>query len=111
MSCGVGHRRGSDPVLLWLWHRPAAEALIRPLAWDLPYAIGVALKRQKKNKFLHVKHVYKNTVPLKKFLVSYKKLHLGTRGHLCNNSLPKGIRKMSHTLPWKFLGECLNTFE
>ena len=27
MSCGVGHRLGSDPALLWLWCRPAATAL------------------------------------------------------------------------------------
>ena len=33
MSCGVGHRHGSDLVLLWLWRRPAATALIRPLAY------------------------------------------------------------------------------
>ena len=26
MSCGVGCRCSSDPVLLWLWHRPAATA-------------------------------------------------------------------------------------
>ena len=32
MSSGVGHRRGSDPALLQLWHRPAAEARIQPLA-------------------------------------------------------------------------------
>ena len=31
MSCGVGRRCGSDPVLLWLRCRPAAVALIRPL--------------------------------------------------------------------------------
>ena len=43
MSCGVGHRWGSDLVLLWLWHRPAAVALIRPLAWAPPDAIRVAL--------------------------------------------------------------------
>ena len=24
VSCGVGHRQGSDPVLLWLWRRLAA---------------------------------------------------------------------------------------
>ena len=48
MSCGVGRRRGLDLVLLWLWHRPAAEALIKPLAWEPPYAASVALKRQKK---------------------------------------------------------------
>ena len=48
MSCGVGRRRGSDSVLLWLWHRPVATALIRPLAGQLPYAECVALKRQEK---------------------------------------------------------------
>ena len=36
-----------DPALLWLWCGPAASAPIRPLAWDLPYAAGAALKRQK----------------------------------------------------------------
>ena len=50
-SCGVGCRCGSDPVLLWLWSRLAAEALIRPLAWDLPFATGVALKIKKERKF------------------------------------------------------------
>ena len=44
MSFGVSHRSGLDPVLLWLWHRPAAIALIRPLAWEPPYATSVALK-------------------------------------------------------------------
>ena len=47
MSCGVGHRHGSDPVLLWLWCRLVAVALVHPLAWESPYAVGVALKRQK----------------------------------------------------------------
>ena len=32
-----------------LWHRPAATAPIRPLAWEPPYAAGAALKRQKKS--------------------------------------------------------------
>ena len=36
-----------DPALLWLWHKLAAAALIQPLAWELPYAAGAALKRQK----------------------------------------------------------------
>ena len=57
MSCGVGRRQGLDPVLLWLWRRLAATAAIRPLAWEPPYAAGVALekvKRQKKKK-LHFK--------------------------------------------------------
>ena len=50
MSCGVGRRCGSDPALLWLWHRQAAVAPIGPLAWEPPYAAGVALKEQKKKK-------------------------------------------------------------
>ena len=50
MSYGGGHRLGSDPALLWLWGRLVAIALIRPLAWEPPYAKDVALKRQKKKK-------------------------------------------------------------
>ena len=49
MSCGVGGRRGSDPALLWLWHRSVAVAPVQPLAWEPPHASGVALKR-KQNK-------------------------------------------------------------
>ena len=45
MSCGVVHRHGLDLELLWLWHRPAAIAPIGPLAWELPYVVGVALKK------------------------------------------------------------------
>ena len=50
MSCGVGLRPGSDPTLLWLWCRPAATASIGPLAWEPPYASGVALEKGKKTK-------------------------------------------------------------
>ena len=32
-----------DPLLLWLWCRPAAIAPIRPLAWKPPYAADVAI--------------------------------------------------------------------
>ena len=35
VSCGVGCKRSSDLALLWLWQRPAAVALIQPLAWNL----------------------------------------------------------------------------
>ena len=44
-------------MLLWLWRRPAAAALIQPLAWEPPYAMGVALKKDKGPK--------KKTTPLK----------------------------------------------
>ena len=50
MSCSVRSQRGSDPALLWLWCRLAAVALIQPLAWDLPYAVGAALKKKKRRK-------------------------------------------------------------
>ena len=33
-------------ALLWLWRRLTAAALIQPLAWELPYAAGVALKKK-----------------------------------------------------------------
>jgi len=45
VSCGVGRRLGLDPTWLWLWHRPAATALIGPLAWEPPYAVGGALEK------------------------------------------------------------------
>ena len=50
MSYGVGHRRGLDLALLWLWGKPAAVALIGPLAWEPPYAKGMALKKVQKKK-------------------------------------------------------------
>ena len=50
VSCGVGCRRSSDLELLWLWCRLAATALIRPPAWEPPYAVGAALKKTKQIK-------------------------------------------------------------
>ena len=41
---------GLDTVLLWLWRRLAAVALIRHLAWEPPYSVGVALKKKPKKK-------------------------------------------------------------
>ena len=46
MNCGIGHKCGLDPKLLWLW--PAAAAPTGPLAWKLPYGADEALKRGKK---------------------------------------------------------------
>ena len=58
MSCGVSCRHSWDLVLLWLWCRLATAALIWPLAWELPYALGAALKKQKipKHKTQKTKH-------------------------------------------------------
>ena len=50
VSCGVGHRHSSDLAFLWLWCRPTATVPIRPLAWELRYAVSEALKRQKKKR-------------------------------------------------------------
>ena len=48
LSCSVGLRFSSD--LAWLWHRPAAVVPIQPVAWELPYVVGAALKGLKKKK-------------------------------------------------------------
>ena len=50
MNCGVGHRRGLDPELLWLWCRSVATAPIQHLAWEPSYAMGAIPKRKKKKK-------------------------------------------------------------
>ena len=49
MSRGVGHRPGSGLVLLWLWRRRMATALIRPLAWK-PKNVTEEDKKKKKKK-------------------------------------------------------------
>ena len=54
MSSDVGHRCSSDPTLLCLWYRLAAIDPTWPLAWELPYAAGAALKKQK------IKNIKKN---------------------------------------------------
>ena len=51
MNCGVGHRHSLDLVVLWLWRRLAATALILPLAWEPPYAVNVAVKIKKCSMF------------------------------------------------------------
>jgi len=48
LCCRVGHRCGSDPVLLWPGYRLAAVAPIGLPVWECPYAIGAALKKKKK---------------------------------------------------------------
>ena len=37
-----------DLVLLRLWYRPAAAGPVQPLAWNLPYAMGMGLKSKNK---------------------------------------------------------------
>ena len=47
-SCGTGLRSSLDPLLLKLWRRLVAAALIRPLACEAPYTTGAAVKKKKK---------------------------------------------------------------
>ena len=47
MSCGLDRRHSSVLALLWLWHRLAAVAPVRPLAWEPPHVAGAALKKKK----------------------------------------------------------------
>ena len=74
MSCGVGRRCGSDPMLLWLWCRLTATTLIRPIAWEPPYATGAGLekaKRPKTNKTKTKKKVKRQPTKWEKILVGH----------------------------------------
>ena len=68
MSCGVGCKCGSDLLLLWLWHRPAATAPIRPLVGEPPYAACPPTKnkrtkeREKKETLCKLNWVYQTRV-------------------------------------------------
>ena len=111
--CGVGHRHGSDPALLWLWHRPAATAMNGPLAWELLYAADAALKRQKKKKSsppnplgrvslpapLHLSQSYLNKsisclsvcLSLNSFCTEAKNLNLSKSRHQASDSYLKTV--------------------
>ena len=60
MSCGVGCRCGLDPALLWMWFRPSAEALIQPLAQELPYASRCSPPKKAKPKNTEIKGISTN---------------------------------------------------
>ena len=68
VSCGVGHKCGSDPLLLllwlWLWHRLAAIAPTQALAWELPHAL-----EKNKNKQIDLKNrqIWTDIFPKKKY--------------------------------------------
>ena len=65
MSCGVGQRHGSDLALLWLCR---VAALLWPITWELPYAMGsAALKRQ--NKQTKNKYTNKSIYPTQAFYI------------------------------------------
>ena len=45
-------------MLLWLWQRPAAAALIQPLAQEIPHVTSAALKRKGKKKKKDIEEIY-----------------------------------------------------
>ena len=66
-----------DLVLLLLWRRLAAVALIQPLAWKRPYAACAALKTNKKTKKPTTQNVkHKKVEDLFIFLLEIKSLSL-----------------------------------
>ena len=85
-----------DPVLLWLWCRLAATALIRPLAWEPPYTVGVALKKKKKlksnqgkkknkdkNEDVLLNRLYSGQKRLERHPESTERQKLSTKNSLC----------------------------
>ena len=48
MSCGIGHRCGSDLELLWLWRRPVDTAVIQPQPGNFHMPQVQPLKKKKK---------------------------------------------------------------
>ena len=54
-------------MLLWQWCGPKAAALIGPLAWEPPYAVGAVLKKKKiviANQIKFFNHYVAETQPL-----------------------------------------------
>ena len=100
----VGCRHGSDPGLLWLWRRPVAKALIRPLAWEPPYTVGAALKRPKKKR--RCKMIFSWESRLFKCYISIS-IYLSISSYLIKK--PVLLSFKIYPLPFRDL-ECLSVF-
>ena len=50
MSCGAGRRCGLDPVLQWLWCRPAAAALIQNTSPGISICPRCGHKKERKKR-------------------------------------------------------------
>ena len=68
--------------MLWLWCRLVATVPIRPLAWESPYAAGVALEKKKK-KTNFIVHIFPSHVPAFLYLLD----HIGCIDDDCFNDL------------------------
>ena len=55
---------------MWLWCRPAGVAPVGPLARELPYAMGITLKKKKKKavSLLFLDHFDYNTAWIKQLI-------------------------------------------
>ena len=93
MNCGVGPRRGSDLVLLWLWCRLAAAVPIRPLAWEPPYATHVVLKKKGKLKYKKrsdgISHVKEEVVAKERTYLQMTLMYFRQCEFLSSTFLPK----------------------
>ena len=89
MSCGVAHRCGSDPALLWLLYSLAATAPIRPLAWEHPYAAGTALKDKKTPKHLLITSCRKTQFGVYAFFTFTEDTHTHTHTHFTKYTFSK----------------------
>ena len=76
MSCGVGHRQAQIPSCCGCGIGPAAVTPIRPLAWELPYTAGTALK----SKYNKIQVVWKmsSLTSLPYFCVRFMYVYGGT---------------------------------
>ena len=99
MGCGVGHRLGPDPELLWLWCRLAAVVPIRPLAWELPYAVGVALKKKKRKRsggWQCHSDPHPRSTPLRSYSCYFLAAKLEQVPLLCSPCLPHSLSGSQH---------------
>ena len=107
MSCSVRCRRSSDLALLWLWCRPAATAMIRPLAWEPPYATGSALKKKRYKGIVCVRVWQKKTKDKKikinclNALFNGKYWSLGKKDHTPSWCSRKKSEMAARGVPWR----------
>ena len=90
MSCVVGCRLGSDPVLLWLWRRPVATTPIQPLAWEPPYTVGAAqemTKKKKERKKIPLAFLVSSKMKYSHLNIGFKRLGMLVLILLCTSSL------------------------